>query len=44
MIVVTGATGVLSVARNPVGRYGLATIWIGVGQGQAAPFERTGGA
>jgi acetyl-CoA acetyltransferase len=31
---------VLSAVRTPVGRYGLATMCVGVGQGQAALFER----
>jgi acetyl-CoA acetyltransferase len=31
--------GVLSAVRTPVGRYGVATMCVGVGQGQAALFE-----
>lgn len=30
----------LSAVRTPVGRYGLATLCVGVGQGQAALFQR----
>ena len=30
----------LSVSKNQRGRYGLATLCVGVGQGQAALFER----
>jgi hypothetical protein len=30
---------VLSAVRTPVGRYGVATMCVGVGQGQAALFE-----
>jgi acetyl-CoA acetyltransferase len=34
----TGAV-VLSTVRTPVRRYGVATMCVGVGQGQAALFE-----
>jgi len=30
-----------SAVRTPVTRYGLATLCVGVGQGQAALFERS---